>query len=365
MKRVGIIFGGRSVEHEISVITAYQVIEAIDKEKFKPIPIYITKDGKWITGENLSSISSFKAAFPFIKGKQAFISPVPHYGIVLPGLFLKRQAIDIAFPLIHGTYGEDGTLQGLLELSCIPYVGSPVLGSSLCMDKIASKMIFKSLGFPLIPWLWFERKAWREEQDKIIKEIKEKLSFPLIVKPSNLGSSIGINISEKEDELFFALDVCFEYSERAIVEMALSDMREINCAILGNDEVIPSLCEEVFKGEKFLTYEEKYRKGKGMKGLGRKIPADIKPELKETIQRMAISSFKAFGLKGIARIDFFLRNSEIYINEINTIPGSLSFYLFEPLGISFKELITRVIDIGFEAYRNKEETKYSYEVSIF
>lgn len=365
MKRVGIIFGGRSVEHEISIITAYQVIEAIDKEKFKPIPIYITKDGKWITGKELSSISSFKATFPSIKGREAFISPVAKDGLIIPGLFLKRQAIDIAFPLIHGTYGEDGTLQGLLELSDIPYVGSPVLGSSLCMDKVASKMLFKSLGFPLVPWLWFERRAWRENQDKIIKEIEEKLSFPLIVKPSNLGSSIGINICNTADELSFAFDVCFEYAEMAIVEKALSDIREINCAILGDYEVIPSLCEEVFKGEKFLTYEEKYKKGKGMQALGRKIPAPLPDELTKKIQDMAISSFKAFRLKGIARIDFLLKDDEIYINEINTIPGSLSFYLFEPLEISFKELITRIIDIGFEAYRNKKETKYSYDLSIF
>lgn len=363
--RVGIIFGGRSVEHEVSVITAYQVIEAIDKEKFEPVPIYITKDGEWITGKSLSCISSFKSAFPNIKGRQAFISPVLNDGLILKGLFLKKQPIDIAFPLVHGTFGEDGTLQGLLELSGIPYIGSPVLGSSLCMDKIASKRIFKSLEFPLIDWLWFERNNWKENREEVIKEIEEKFPFPLIIKPSNLGSSIGINISENKDELIFSLDVCFEYSERAIVEKALSNAREINCAILGEEDVIPSLCEEVLKGDKFLTYEEKYKKGKGMKGASRKIPADIEEGLTKKIQEMARDSFKAFGLRGVARVDFLLKDGEIYINEINTIPGSLSFYLFEGIGIGFKELLTHLIDIGFRSHKNKEETQYSYPLSIF
>ncbi len=363
--KVGIIFGGRSVEHEVSVITAYQAIEAIDREKFEPIPIYIRKDGEWITGKSLSSISSFKEEFPNIKGNSSFISPIPSDGLFSRGLFLKKIPIDIAFPLVHGTYGEDGTLQGLLELSDIPYIGSGVLGSSLCMDKIASKRIFKSLGFPLVDWLMCERSSWHENKEKIIKEIGEKLPFPLIVKPVNLGSSIGVNICHNKDELMFAVDVCFEYSAIAIVEKGLSDIREINCAILGERKVIPSFCEEVIKEDKFLTYSEKYRKGKGMKGAFRKIPAEIEESIAGKIKDMAIEAFKACSLSGVARVDFLLKDDEIYINEINTIPGSLSFFLFQPLGIDFKGLIARLINIGFDEYKKKKEAKYSYDLSIF
>ncbi|MEW6482917.1 MAG: D-alanine--D-alanine ligase family protein [bacterium] len=353
--KVGIIFGSRSVEHEISVITAYQVIEAIDREKYEPIPIYITKDGKWMLGP--CNIEAFKKEIP---NREIIFPPIPKAGLIKKGVFHKRIDIDIAFPLVHGTYGEDGTLQGLLELADIPYVGSSVLGSSLCMDKIASKRIFKSLGFPIVDWLCFER-----GEKGIIEDIEKNLSYPVIVKPSNLGSSIGVNTSSNKDELSFALDVCFEYSQKAIVEKALSSFSEINCAILGEREVIPSLCEEVIKEDKFLTYSEKYRKGKGMKGISRKIPAEISDELTKKIQNMAIGAFKACSLSGIARIDFLLKDNEIYINEINTIPGSLSFYLFKPLGIEFKELITRLIELGFEAYNEKKKTKFSYELSIF
>ncbi|MEW6102977.1 MAG: D-alanine--D-alanine ligase family protein [bacterium] len=353
--RVGIIFGSRSVEHEVSVITAYQVIEAIDKEKYEPIPIYITKDGKWMLGP--CNIEAFKKEIP---NREIIFPPIPKAGLIKKGIFHKRIDIDIAFPLVHGTYGEDGTLQGLLELADIPYVGSGVLGSSLCMDKIASKKIFKSLSFPIVDWLCFER-----GEKGMIEDIEKNLSYPVIVKPSNLGSSIGVNTSSNKDELIFALDVCFEYSQKAIVEKALLESREINCAILGDKEVIPSLLEEVMKGDKFLTYSEKYRKGKGMKGAGRIIPAEIDDELTKKIQALSIEAFRACSLSGIARIDFLLKDGEIYINEINTIPGSLSFYLFKPMGIDFKELITRLIDIGFSEYKRKKEVKYSYELSIF
>ncbi|MEW6007440.1 MAG: D-alanine--D-alanine ligase family protein [bacterium] len=354
--KVGIIFGSRSVEHEISVITAYQVIEAIDKEKFEPIPMYITKRGKWMLAP--CDIEGFKKG---LSNKEIIFPPIPNQGIIKKGIFNKKIDIDIAFPLVHGTYGEDGTLQGLLELADIPYVGSSVLGSSLCMDKIASKRIFKSLGFPIVDWLWFKR-----GENGVISEIEKNLSYPVIVKPSNLGSSIGVNTSSNKDELSFALDVCFEYSQKAIVEKALSSFSEINCAILGNnDEVIPSLCEEVMKEDKFLTYSEKYRKGKGMKAVRRIIPAEIGDELTKKIQNMATEAFKACNLSGVARIDFLLKDNEIYLNEINTIPGSLSFYLFKPLGIEFKELITRLIELGFEDYSEKKKTKFSYELSIF
>jgi len=368
MKRVkvGIIFGGRSVEHEVSIISSYQVIEAIDREKFEPIPIYITKEGKWITGKSLFSISSFKRAFPNVKGEEAFISPIKDDGFFKKGLFLKRLPLDIVFPLIHGTYGEDGTLQGLLEMANIPYVGSGVLGSSLCMDKIASKRIFKSMGFSVVDWLFFEKELWKGDKEKVIKEIEERLSFPVIVKPSNLGSSIGINICQDRDGLEAWLDVCFEYSQASIVERALSGFREINCAILGDAyNATPSLVEEVMRADKFLTYEEKYRKGKGMGATSRVVPAEIGEEIRLKIQGMAIEAFKAFNLSGVCRIDFLLKDDSIFINEINTIPGSLSFYLFEPLGISFKELITRLISLGFDNFRRKKETKYYYKIGIF
>ncbi|HAW50157.1 TPA: D-alanine--D-alanine ligase [bacterium] len=362
--RVGIIFGSRSVEHEVSVITAYQVIKAIDKEKYEPIPIYIKKDGEWVTAPE--SFGEFKNNYPNIKVKKIFISS---NSLAKEGLFGTKIKIDIAFPLVHGTFGEDGTLQGMLEMINVPYVGSGVTGSAISMDKIVSKRLFSGLSLPIVDWLCFSRNNWREKSNEIIKEIQNRISFPLFVKPSSLGSSIGINKCETLDELSFALDVAFEYDYNVIVEKALSNVNEVNCAVLDSDDIITSLCEMPIVSDEFLTYGDKYKKGgkgKGMKGASRIIPAPISKEVTKKIQDMAVYAFRSCQCSGVARVDFFVTDDEkVYINEINTIPGSLSFFLFEPIGISFKELITRLIDIGFERAKKRKEIRYSVSYSIF
>jgi D-alanine-D-alanine ligase len=356
---VGVIFGGRSVEHEVSVITAYQVIEVL-KGKFSVAPIYITKDGEWILVRH-HSFSDFKASYPKIKGKRVYVVPGKGLGV---GLFKRLLPLDVVIPLVHGTYGEDGTLQGLLELINIPYIGSGVVGSAICMDKVMAKRLFSSAGLPVLPYLWFKKS---EDRESIIERIERELSYPLFVKPANLGSSIGVNIVRNRDDLEFALDVAFSYDLKVIAEKALEGAKEINCAVLEGIPPVASVCEEPVSWSEFLSFEDKYifgGKEKGMKGSGRKIPADIPDQLREKIQGMAISAFSATDCRGVVRVDFLVKNEDVYINEINTIPGSLSFYLWKAAGIQFSELLDRLILLAKDIFSEKSTLFYKYDSQI-
>lgn len=357
--KVGVIFGGRSVEHEVSIITAYQAIEALDKSKFIPIPIYIRRDGRWFYVPSLN-LSDFKKQYPRLLKKREFWTKA---------LFAKELAqLDVALPLIHGTYGEDGTLQGLLELADIPYVGSGVIGSALGMDKVIMKACFRGIGFPVVDYCWVRKNEWQEKGEAAIEMIEQKIPYPVFVKPANLGSSIGINRACNREDLIFALDVASAYDLKMIVEKAVFPVVEINCAVLGEKEPIASVCEQPISWKAFLDYEDKYSTGgktKGMKGLTRKIPAEIPEELARRIQGMAISAFSGLDCRGVARIDFLVSQNEIYINEINTIPGSLSFYLWQPLGITFTELLNRLIVLAKEVHQEKRRLIYEYRGKIF
>lgn len=377
MKKVGVIFGGKSVEHEVSVITGMQVIENMDKSKYEVIPIYITKEGKWLTGESLKDYNTFKNS-DFKEAKEILISPnhgdnnlYAHPDTV--GFFGKKiiDSIDIVFPALHGTYGEDGSIQGLFELMNIPYAGGGVLASSVGMDKILMKDVYKANGIPVVDYHWFYRSDWKLNNEKIVEDIEAKLDYPLFVKPANLGSSIGINIAKNKEDLIYAIEVAVAYDRKIIIEKAVENPREINCAVMGYDqEVETSLCEEPLGWKDVLTFEDKYVKSnaKGGKSTGERriIPADIKDNIKEEIEELAKRAFTVIDAAGCSRIDFLIdENEKVYVNEINTLPGSIGFYLWEGKGISFSNLIDKLINIAITTHREKDENIYSYDSDLF
>lgn len=377
MKKVAVIFGGRSVEHEVSVITGMQVIENIDKSKYEVVPIYINKDGKWLTGSSLMDFNNFKNN-NFKDAKEILLSHNHGDNNIYThpdklGLFGKKiiDKIDIVFPALHGTHGEDGTIQGIFELMDVPYVGGGVLCSSVGMDKILMKDVFKANSLPIVDYYWFYRSNWNSKKDEVIKDIEEKIGYPVFVKPANLGSSIGITKAKDRDSLINSIEIAIRYDRKIIIEKAVENPREINCAVMGYDEeVITSLCEEPLGWEEVLTFEDKYVKSnsKGAKSSGdrRIIPADIDDNIREEIEKLAKEAFICIDGKGTSRIDFLLdKDNKVYINEINTLPGSIGFYLWEGKGYSFKKLIDELLNIAIKVHEEKKENMYSYDANLF
>lgn len=376
MKTIGVIFGGRSVEHEVSVITAMQIIENIDKTKYRVVPIYIDKQGKWLTGNSLMEFKNYKDN-KFVDVKEIIISPNYKDSSLYAnpktlGIFGNKvlDEIDIAFPAIHGTNGEDGTIQGLLELMDIPYVGAGVLGSSVGMDKILMKDVYKANDLPIVDYYWFYRGRWEREKDLVLKDIEENLEYPLFVKPANLGSSIGISKAKDREGLINSIEVAINYDRKIIIEKAVENPREINCSVMGYDEeVITSLCEEPLGWKEILSFEDKYIKSneKGGKSSGERriIPAEIEDNMREEIEELAKKAFTTIDARGVSRIDFLVDSEEkIYINEINTLPGSISFYLWEGKGYSFEKLINELITIAIKVQEEKDKNTYSYEANL-
>lgn len=378
-KTVLILFGGRSVEHEVSIITACQLLSKIDRSKYNPIPVYIDKKGVWWTGGTLEKIDNYKndgfsdggeiskcyiSSPQTSKDKKRILS-------IQSGFFKREIDFDIVFPVIHGTYGEDGTLQGFLEIMDVPYVGCDVFASAIGMDKVAQKFLFAKEGIGVVPFLWFGVALWGKKKKKLIQNIEKTLGYPVCIKPANLGSSIGISIARNKRELTKGVEVAKNFDRKIIVERALIDMREINCSVIGiENNLRVSVCEEPIRTENILSYEEKYLKGgkaKGMANLSRLIPAPISDFLKEKIQEISKKAFKVIGGSGISRIDFMYDNKtkKLYLNEINTIPGSLSFYLWEKSGLSYPILINKLIAWGFKRYNLKKNLIRSYNSSIF
>lgn len=377
MKTVGILFGGRSVEHEVSVITAMQIIENIDKTLYKPVPIYVNKDGDWLTGESLMDFENYKSK-NFKDAKQVVLSPNHNDGNLYlhpekSGLFGKKivQTIDIFFPAFHGTNGEDGSTQGLLELINKPYAGAGVLGSSVGMDKILMKDVYKANNIPVVDFIWFYRSEWKEDKEKTMDKIESSLAYPVFVKPSNLGSSIGISKAKNREMLKDALEVATAYDRKIIVEKAVENPREINCAVMGYDnKVETSLCEEPLGWTEILSFNDKYLRKDGKKtgeeSLNRAIPADLEASKTAEIQELAKNAFTVIDAKGNARIDFLLdKEGKVFVNEINTLPGSISFYLWEGKGYSFKDLISKMIDIAVITHSEKNNNMYIYESNLF
>ncbi|KRQ87940.1 D-alanine--D-alanine ligase [Caloramator mitchellensis] len=371
-KNVLVMFGGKSVEHEVSVITGLQVVENIDKNKYNVIPLFITKNGEWYSGEVLLDIKNYKNMDDLLsRAKKVYIEPVPNKPYIQfypeKGLFKKAPEpikIDVVFPALHGSHGEDGTMQGMFELCNIPYVGSGVLGSAVGMDKIIMKDIFKANGIPIVNYKWFLRSNYINNSSEVIEDIERNLSYPMFVKPANLGSSIGITRAKNREELINSIEIAINYDRRIIVEEAVENPMEINCSVIGFDEDYrASVLEQPISWQEFLSFEDKYLSGSknsGMKSAARRIPAPLPDDKTKEIRDLAVKVFKVLDCSGISRIDFLVEpeSMKVYVNEINTMPGSISFYLWEPTGVSFKELIDKLIYFAFE--RNKEHNKNMY-----
>ncbi|WP_071025373.1 D-alanine--D-alanine ligase family protein [Peptoniphilus raoultii] len=380
MLNVGVFFGGRSCEHEVSVITGLQIIENMDKEKFNPIPIYLSKDGRYYCGDILKDFRTFKEG-RYNEATEIFLIPQNGdrflYAVKLVGgIFSKSHTenyiyarIDAIFPALHGTFGEDGAIQGLFELMDIPYAGCGVAAGAVGMDKVLMKEVFKANDIPMMDYIYFYRDELKNLQN-ILKKC-EALGYPLIIKPANLGSSIGISKAKDTLELTKALELAATYDRKIIVEKCLEDFREINVAVLGKDNDLEvSACEEPITAEEILTYEDKYvgdskTKMASQKNQKKKLPADLTEEIRNKICELGKKSFKALDGAGVARIDFLLKDKDVYVNEINTLPGSISFYLFEASGLSFKDLITKLIEIALKRYEEKQKNIYSYDSNLF
>ena len=389
--KVGVLFGGKTVEHEISIISAIQAMGYLDRNKYDVIPIYITKNNEFYVGEEVGKIESYTDIASLIKNSQRVIMVRDDNKVNLikypQKMFSKGVVdyIDIAFPVVHGTNVEDGTLQGFLKMFNIPYVGCDVLSSAVGMDKYVMKTVLKDNGIPVLDCKCYTAKQYDENEEAIIEEIEKAIGYPLIVKPVNLGSSIGISKAENRTELYDSLDTAFRYATKVLVETAVQNLKEINCSVLGDyEDAEASECEEPVSSDKILTFTEKYigdgsakgakgAKGgvkssgsKGMATLKRKIPADITAEQRDTIRELAVKAFKCLGCGGVSRIDFMMDTAtgNIWLNEINTIPGSLSFYLWEPVGVKYSELLDRMISLALKREREGENITYTFDSNV-
>jgi D-alanine-D-alanine ligase len=382
--KVGVIFGGRSVEHDVSIVSAHQAM-AVLAEDHDIVPIYISREGLWYTGEALNDLEVYRSQTWAEAGIEAFIpSSAGHGGLYVPpsGRLAKARTIplDVVLPAIHGTYGEDGTLQGLLELAGIPYAGSAVTGSAAGMDKITMKAVFKAAGLPVVRDLVLDAQRVLADENQVVDEIERAIGYPAFVKPSRLGSSVGIGRALNRAELTEALDVARRYDNRLLVEVAMEGCDEINCSVLGGPGTEPrvSVCEQPVAWEEFLTFSDKYLRGGkgggeggtksdgGMAGLERRIPAPISDELTKQVQTNALAAFKAIDAAGVARIDSFVNQDtgETWVMEINTVPGSFAFYLWEATGVSFRQLMNDIIDIALAADKAKSDLMFTFESNM-
>lgn len=375
MIKVGVIFGGESVEHEVSIISAIQAMNKMDNEKYEIVPIYITKDGEWYTGEFLKEIESYQDMSLLKKyGKKVVLYRKNNAFVLQKKGFFKSivKEIDVAFPIVHGTNVEDGTLQGYLKTIGIPYVGCDVGPAALGQDKVFQKQIWRCEDLPMTDYVWFYDSEYEENHDEIVKKI-EKLKYPVIVKPACLGSSVGIKVAHNRDELEEAIDDAINYDSKILVEDVVENLTEVNISVVGNcDSQDVSVIEEVLTGNDLLTYEDKYvggKKGgasKGMVTASRKIPADIDAKLTKEVQEVAVKAFKALSLSGNVRVDFLIdrKKKKVYINEVNTIPGSLAFYLWEPTGKNYTDLLDEMINLAIRDYKKRSGKTHSFESNI-
>lgn len=374
--KVGVIFGGETVEHEVSIISALQAIENMDRNKYDIIPIYISKDKTWYTGHMLFDIDVYKD-FKDLKRYATQCTLVNKKGTFYlqktTGLFRKDiTELDVAFPIVHGNNVEDGTIHGYLKTVGIPTVGSGVLGSALGQDKVIMKQVFQAMNIPIVDYVWFFDNEYLESADDINKSVS-KLGYPVVVKPATLGSSVGITYVKSERELAKAIEDAINYDEKIIVEKAVPNLVEVNCSVLGNYTYQEtSVIEEVLSSKDLLSYQDKYiggNKTKGSKGMAsasRIIPARIDQKTEDKVREIAMAAFRALNLSGVCRVDFLINKEtkEVFINEPNTIPGSLSFYLWEPAGKKYRELLDDLISLAIKDYKNRSKKHYSFDTNI-
>lgn len=377
---IGVFFGGRSTEHEISVISASQAMHAINREKYDVTPIYISKQGKFYTGDALFDVANYRDIPALLaRCEEVYIRPVYGdynlYRAKPGGLFSNKgpvTTLDVVIPVLHGSNVEDGIFEGVLESIGIPYAGCNTLASANGMDKITMKMILRESGVPVIDYVWFTDKEWFSRRDELIEKIESKIGYPVIVKPANLGSSVGIGRAGDRQQLIEKVDTAQKYSSRIIVEHMVDNLKEINCSVLGDcDEYQSSVLEEPIKSAEILSYEDKYMGGtkgaKGMQASQKRIPADLPEDMTKRIQYLAGETFRVLGCHGVSRIDFIIDDdsNEIFVNEINTIPGSLSFYLWEATGLSFDKLMDKLVQLALKRKREQGLKTVSYDQNIF
>ena len=376
--KIGVFFGGRSTEHEISVISACQAMAAIDSDKYQIVPIYISKQGAWYTGDALTDTKNYKDIKKLISEcTQVYMRPI--YGDYK--LYRSEQKmfknnvvseLDVVIPVLHGSNGEDGIFEGVLETIGIPYAGCNTLSSANGMDKITMKMILQASGIPVVDYVWFTDKQWFISRKELEKEIETKIGFPVIVKPANLGSSVGIGRADNLNQLADRVADAQKYSTRIIVEKMVENLQEINCSVLGDaDEYETSVLEEPIKSGEILSYTDKYMGGskdnRGMHASAKRIPADLPKDETERIQFLAAETFRVLSCHGVARVDVMVdaKTRQIYVNEINTIPGSLSFYLWEAAGLKFPDLMEKLVRLALKRKREQESKIISYDANIF
>jgi D-alanine-D-alanine ligase len=371
---VGVIFGGRSVEHEVSVVTGHQVMEALG-ERYHVVPIYVTREGAWFSSPHLNDLSVYRENRWETAGEEVILAPSAGSGALLaPGGRLRGPRhipVDVMIPAVHGTFGEDGTLQGLLELADLPYTGSGVVASAVGMDKVMMKAAFGAAGLRTIRHALVQSSRLDKDREQVLDRCERTIGYPAFVKPSRLGSSVGISKAKDRPSLNDALEVARRYDGRILVEKAVQGCIEINCAVLGGGSREPraSVCDQPIPWEEFLSFSDKYmRGGKGAKSGGmaaqeRIIPAPIADDLADRVRANAIAAFRAVDASGVARVDCFLNQEtgDTWVMEINTAPGSFSFYLWEPAGLSFAELMDELIAIALENHTAKSQLMFSFD----
>ena len=400
--RVAVVFGGMSTEHEISVISAVQAMHAMDREQYEVIPVYFTKENICYTGDALTDITTYQANLSDIPKKCTRVDWVrENNGAALvrheKKMFTESKVtdVDVVFPIVHGTNTEDGTLTGFFLTLGLPVAGCDVLAGAVGMNKYVMKTVLNDNGIPVLPCICFDWRDYENPED-VLNRTEEHFRYPVIVKPLNLGSSIGISKAENREELTEAAELAFSFAKKILVEPAITELKEVNCAVLGDyEDAVASECESPLGSDEILSFEDKYMsgakggakgqaekgagikttgakgmagaKGSGMASLTRKLPADISPEKREEIRSLALKAFRVLGCAGVSRMDFMIDRADhdkVYFNEINTIPGSLSFYLWEPVGIAYPELLDRVIKLALKADRENKKITYSFDTNV-
>lgn len=376
--RVAMMFGGKSVEHEVSVISGIQAYMSMDTDKYDVIPVYMTKNNEMYIGDSIGDIESYKNIDELLKKSQRVIMINEDGRVKLVQYPVKKLGknvevgIDVAFPVVHGTNVEDGGFQGYLKTMGIPFVGCDVTASAIGMDKYITKLVLKESNVPVLDARLYTLSDYAD-MESMMNDIENVFGYPVIVKPVNLGSSVGISVAKRRVELANSVDDAFRYATKVLVEHAITNLREINCSVLGDEnDAIASECEEPLHTKDILSYEDKYvsnAKGSGSKGMAsvsRRIPAELTPEKREEVRELAVRSFKALGCNGVSRIDFMIDadTDKLYFNEINTIPGSLAFYLWEPVGVPYKELLDRMIQLALKRERTEESLTFTFDTNI-
>lgn len=360
--RIGIVFGGRSAEHEVSLVSAASVMNALDKEKYEIVPIGISPEGRWLSSND--ALKLLKEKTDIGSQPEHLIVPDPSKKALVPlNSAGQNKSVDVLFPVLHGTYGEDGTIQGLFELADIPYVGAGVLGSALAMDKVVQKDLLRQARIPVTPSVWFFLHDFEKNQKRIVSLTEKNLRYPMFVKPANLGSSIGISKAHDRTELIAAIRLAGEYDRKILVEKGVQNAREIECSVLGNDDPIASVPGEIIPSNEFYDYDAKYVDGKSTAV----IPAKLPKATTKNVQEIAVQSFKTLDCAGMARADFLVakKTNKVFLNELNTIPGftSISMYpkLWEASGIAYPRLLDRLIELAIERHKAKQNLRTIFE----